>query len=159
MDAEAEDSFGFLMEFIGKIRQVRTEMNIEPGKRVHVLMKGERARPLIESQMREVLLLARAEGLEFVSAFPSNLQLARGIVKDAEIGIDLAGILDLNAERDRLQKELKKIVTDLSFVEKKLSNENFIKNAPPEVIQEQKAKFEELSSRKNRTQEHLQTLG
>jgi valyl-tRNA synthetase len=159
LDAEAEDQFGFLMDFVGKIRQVRTEMNIEPSRKIQVLVKGESPRALVESQSTEISLLARLDRLEFVSDFPQGKQLARGIVKDVEIAIDLAGILDLEAERERLQKELKKIIADLSIVEKKLGNENFVKNAPPEIVAEQRAKFEELSSRKSRTELHLQTLG
>jgi valyl-tRNA synthetase len=124
-----------------------------------VLVKGDFARALIESQLTEISLLARIERLSFVSDFPGGGQLARGVVRDMEIAIDLAGILDLGAERERLQKELKKISTDLSQVEKKLSNENFLKNAPPEIVAEQKAKFEDLNSRKSRTERHLQTLG
>jgi valyl-tRNA synthetase len=155
----AEERFALLMEFIGKIRQVRTEMNIEPSKKIHVFVKGESIRNLVESQEREILLLARCEKLEFVSDFPEGKQLARGVAKDAEIGIDLAGVLNLQNERDRLQKELKQILADLSLVEKKLSNEKFLRNAPAPVVEEQKTKFEELNSRKNRTEEHLQSLG
>jgi len=158
MAAEAEERFALLMEFISKIRQVRTEMNIEPGKRIHVLVKGESTRLLIEGQMKEVTLLARIEKLEFVPDFPQGLQLARGVVRELEIGIDLAGILDLDAERERLQKELKKLESDLLFVEKKLSNEKFMKNAPADVVAEQKAKLEEISSRKALIEEHLQAL-
>ena len=159
LDSEAEEQFGFLMDFVGKIRQVRTEMNIEPARKIRVLVKGELARKLIESQSTEILLLARMERLDFVSEFPQDRQLARGVIREVEIAIDLAGILDLGAERERLQKELKKIATDLSQVEKKLGNENFLKNAPPEIVAEQKAKYEDLNSRKSRTERHLETLG
>ncbi|MCI0411546.1 valine--tRNA ligase [bacterium] len=156
---DSEDQFALLMEFVGKIRQVRTEMNIEPSKKIHVFVKGEPVRNLVESQEKEVRLLARCERLEFVSDFPQDKQLARGVLKDAEIGIDLAGVLNLQNEKDRLQKELRQILADLSVVEKKLSNEKFLSNAPAPVVEEQKAKFEELNMRKNRTEEHLQTLG
>ncbi len=156
---DSEEQFALLMEFIGKIRQVRTEMNIEPSKKIHVFVKGDAIRSLIESQKQEVFLLARCENLEFVSDFPQDQQLARGVLKDAEIGINLAGVLNLQNEKDRLQKELRQILADLSLVEKKLSNEKFLRNAPAPVVEEQKAKFEELSLRKNRTEEHLQTLG
>jgi valyl-tRNA synthetase len=159
MDGQAEDQFDSLMEFIGKIRQVRTEMNIDPGKKLTIFVKGEPVRNLVQAHEREVLLLSRCQKIEFVSEFPAGRQLARGVTRDSEIAIDLAGILDLQIEKDRLEKELKKILTDLSQVQKKLANENFMRNAPAEIVEEQKAKFEELTSRKIRTEEHLQTLG
>ncbi len=97
-----------LMEFIGKIRQVRTEMNIDPGKRIHVLVKGQTIRKLVETYQKQVLLLARAEHVEFVSDFPQDRQLARGVIADAEIGIDLAGVLDLQTEKERLAERAQK---------------------------------------------------
>jgi valyl-tRNA synthetase len=158
VNTDAEEQFAALMEFIGKIRQVRTEMNIDPGKRIHVLVKGENIRELVTANQQHMLLLARAEQIDFVDEFPGSQQLARGVMAEGEIGIDLAGVLDLQAERERLEKELRKIDADLSVVEKKLANENFVKNAPSQVVDEQKTKFEELSLRKNRTKEHLQAL-
>ena len=155
---DVEEQFASLMELIGKIRQVRTEMNIDPGKKIHVFVKGDSIRELASTYQTQILLLARAEKMEFVSDFPRDKQLARGVTGALEIGIDLAGVLDLQSEKDRLEKELKKIVADLSLVEKKLSNENFMRNAPAQVVEEQKAKFEELSLKKNRTEQHLQSL-
>ena len=159
VDPVAEEQFDLLMEFVGKIRQVRTEMNIDPGRRVRVFAKAEEIRSVIESHIKEVMLLTRAEVVQFVSDFPTDRQLARGVLPAGEIAIDLSGVLDLKAEKDRLEKELKKIVTDLTLVQKKLSNDKFLQNAPPEVVREQKDKYEELNSRKIRTEEHLQNLG
>lgn len=156
---DAEAKFSFLMDFIGKIRQVRTEMNIEPAKKVRVFVKGTSQAELIQSQMKEILLLTRAETLETIAEFPAGMQVARGVIRDYEIAIDLVGIIDIRSEVERLRKELKKIQADYSQVEKKLSNENFVRNAPPEVVEEQRAKFDDLNLRREKTIEHLQSLG
>jgi valyl-tRNA synthetase len=158
VDENAERDFAYLSELIGKIRQVRSEMNIEPAKKVHVLIKGNTNRTLIGMQEREILLLTRAERLEFVEEFPADLHIARGVLKDCEIGIDLTGVLDVQAEIERLTRDLKKIEIELGQVNKKLSNENFMKNAPPEIVIEQKAKYEDLSARKQKTEENLSSL-
>lgn len=155
---DVEARFETLMELVGKIRQVRTEMNIEPAKKVHVLIKGLTDATLVQNQLTEVLLLVRGERLEFVTEFPQGMHLARGVVKDCEIGINLEGILDLEKEKDRLLRELKRIDADLTNTEKKLSNENFLKNAPPEVVQEQKARNEDLQNRKLQVTNHLSSL-
>src|SRR5262249_9985770 len=145
---DVEQQFGALMEVIGKIRQVRTEMNIEPAKKIHVMIRGLADPQFLKKQEKEILLLIRGEKLEFVKEFPPNMPLARGALKDCEVAINLEGVLDLGLERERLTRELKRIDADLSQTEKKLSNENFLKNAPAEVIEEQKAKNQDLRSRK-----------
>jgi valyl-tRNA synthetase len=158
IDEEAEKQFGFLMEFIGKIRQVRSEMNIEPSKKVKVYVRGHADSALLQEHETEIFQLARLEKMEFVADMPSGMHLARGILKDCEIGIDLTGVLDINAEIERLKKELKKIEVDLQQAQKKLDNENFVKNAPAEVVEEQKTKFADLTARKERTENTLQAL-
>lgn len=158
IDEEAERQFGFLMEFIGKIRQVRSEMNIEPSKKVKLLVRGDVDTALLQKYETEIFQLARIEKMEFVVNMPSGTHLARGILKDCEIGIDLTGVLDINAEIERLKKELKKIETDLQQAQKKLDNENFVKNAPAEVVEEQKTKFADLTARKERTENTLEAL-
>lgn len=153
-----EREFELLMDLTGKIRQVRTEMNIEPAKKVHVLIKGLSDRTLFESHQAEILLLSRGDRLEFVAEFPAGMHLARGVLKDCEIGINLEGVLDLAKERERLGRELKRIETELAQTEKKLTNENFIRNAPAEVVAEQKAKNEDLRNRKAQVAQHLASL-
>jgi valyl-tRNA synthetase len=159
IDDAAETEFAILVELITKIRQIRSEMNIEPSKKIHVLVKSPEHRKLLEAHVQQLQVLTRSERLEFVDEFASNLPLAKGVLSYGEVGINLAGVLDLHVERERLRKELKKIETDLAQAEKKLSNDNFMKNAPPQVIEEQRMKFEDLSGRKQRTEEHLESLG
>jgi valyl-tRNA synthetase len=75
------------------------------------------------------------------------------------VGINLAALLNVEAEKERLLRELKKIDLELLQTQKKLSNQNFIKNAPKEIVAEQKAKQEDLTGRKVRTEETLRSLG
>jgi valyl-tRNA synthetase len=159
MDETAEKEFAILAELITKIRQIRSEMNIEPSKRIHVLIKSPEHRKLFDVHAKQLQVLTRAERLEFVDDFAPNLPLAKGVLSNGEVGINLAGVLDLGVERERLRKELKKIETDLAQAEKKLSNDDFMKNAPAQVIEEQRMKYEDLSGRKQRTEEHLESLG
>jgi valyl-tRNA synthetase len=158
IDADAENRFGFLMELIGKMRQVRSEMNIEPSKKVTVYVRGDVDAALIDQYRTELLQLTRAESIQIVKDFPAGAHLARGILSNCEIGIDLTGVLDIAAEVERLRKELKKIDVELQQSEKKLANENFIKNAPAEIVEEQKSKFADLTARKQKTESTLNSL-
>jgi valyl-tRNA synthetase len=158
LDEEAERQFEILMELIGKIRQIRSEMNIEPSKKIEVFVRSVDNAELIERYKPQVQMLSRAASLKLVPALPDDLPLARGVIGAGEIGVNLTGVLDLNAERERLRKELKRIQADLYQAERKLSNYNFIRNAPEDVIRQQRLKFEDLNGRKQRTEQHLQAL-
>jgi valyl-tRNA synthetase len=158
IDSDAEKQFEFLMDLIGKIRQVRSEMNIEPAKKVTVYLRGDVDTKLIDQYRTETLQLTRAESIQIVKDFPSGSHLARGILSTCEIGIDLTGVLDITAEVERLRRELKKIDVELQQSEKKLANENFIKNAPAEIVEEQKSKFADLTARKQKTESTLNSL-
>jgi valyl-tRNA synthetase len=134
-------------------------LNIEPSKKIQILIKDSNHQKLIHQQIQEILLLTRGEKLEIVSELPSGVPLARGILKDSEVAINLAAVLNVQTEKERLLRELKKIETELAQAQKKLANENFLKNAPPDVVAEQKAKYEDLNGRKVRTEETLHSLG
>lgn len=157
-DSEGETQFGVIMELVGKVRQVRSEMNIDPGKRVHLYVKSAAHPEFLRAWQNEILSLTRGEKMDFVNEFPTGLHLARGVLSSGEIGIDLSGVLDINAETERLMKELKKIEMELQQVEKKLANENFVRNAKPEVVEEQKAKHADLIGRKQRSEGNLNAL-
>lgn len=157
-DPEAEHQFAVIMELVGKIRQVRSEMNIDPGRRVSIYVRDAADPAFLRAWQNEILILTRGERMEVVNELPPNLRLARGVLSHGEIGIDLSGVLDINAETERLTKELKKIETELNQVQKKLDNENFLRNAKPEVVEEQKAKQADLVGRKQRSEAQLAAL-
>ena len=74
-------------------------MNIEPSKKIQVLIKDTRHRELIERQNEEILLLIRGEA-ENRPEFPSGVPLAKGILKDCEVGINLAALLNVEAKKN-----------------------------------------------------------
>src|SRR5271156_4730892 len=86
---------------------------------------------------------------------PGTMQL---IVRNETIGLALAGLVDLSAERTRLDKEIAKADADIKRVDAKLSNEKFVANAPEEVVEEEKEKREAASARKAKILEALERL-
>jgi valyl-tRNA synthetase len=80
------------------------------------------------------------------------------IVRNETIGLALAGLVDLSAERSRLDKEIAKADADIKRVDAKLSNEKFVANAPEEIVEEEKEKREAAVARRARIVEALQRL-
>ncbi len=86
---------------------------------------------------------------------PGTVQL---LVRGETVGLQLAGLVDLAAERARLAKEMAKCDADIARVEAKLGNPNFVARAPEEVVEEEKEKREEAQLRKAKIAEALQRL-
>ena len=80
------------------------------------------------------------------------------IIKNTEIYIPLAGLIDLDKEKERLEKEIKRLEGSLAGIEKKLNNEKFVNNAPQEVVEKEKTKMKEWTSNINKLNELLSNL-
>ena len=86
---------------------------------------------------------------------PGTIQL---VVRNETIGLAVAGLIDLSAEKARLDKELAKAEADIKRVDAKLSNEKFVANAPEEIVEEEKEKREAAVARKAKLREALERL-
>ena len=94
-----------------------------------------------------------------VDAFAVDLVSARGVVRGFEVAVPLSGLLDFDAERTRLVKELRKIDAELDARNRKLSNESFLERAPADVVEKERAIQKEFLEKKRRVESTLSTLG
>jgi len=161
LDARAERDMEMLQELIAKIRNVRAEAGIDPSRRIDVLVHAENARngKLVAEQAALIAALVRGETVEVVSAFPEGLVSARGVVRNLEVAVPLAGLLDIAAERARLTKDLAKIDAELDARNRKLANESFLERAPAEVVEKERGIQREFLEKKRRIESTLATLG
>jgi valyl-tRNA synthetase len=161
LDARAERDMELLQELVVKTRNVRAEAGIDPSRRIDVLVHAESARnrKLVAEQAALIAALVRAERVEVVDAFPEGLVAARGVVRSLEVAIPLAGLLDFDAERTRLTRDLAKIVAELDPRNRKLANESFLERAPAEVVEKERAIQREYLEKKRRIEATLATLG
>ncbi len=158
---EAERDLELLTEVIIKIRNLRAEMNIEPGRRIRVNLGCQ------ESQIQEWLQqsasyiqsLARCAEVH-VSPFlgPPDQQAARSVASGVEVEIPLAGMIDLEAERVRIQKEIAKIEKEMAPVQQKLANANFAAHAPTQVVDLNRQRLSEFEEKLAKLRSHLGTL-
>jgi valyl-tRNA synthetase len=160
-DPKAERDMEQLQELVVKIRNVRAEAGIDPSRRIDVYVHSENARnaKLVKEQAALVATLVRAERVAVVDAFAPDLVSARGVVSGFEVAIPLVGVLDFDAERARLTKELGKIDAELDARNRKLANESFLERAPAEVVEKERAIQQEFLEKKRRTEATLATLG
>lgn len=137
LNKDAEIEMEILKQIVTSIRNIRGEMNIPPSKMIKVLMKSE---IIPNHSLNYIKKLTRAEEIIIDKNLTKPKAIASAVLKDCEIYIPLEGLIDLDTERQRLQKEISRIENSLNGIEKKLSNPNFMNNAPKEIIEKEKSK-------------------
>jgi len=160
-DEVAEREVGLLQEVIVKVRNMRAESHIEPGRRIALTLRADDAdgEQLMNSQSETLRALARADKIDVVKAIPDDLIAARGVVRGVQIAIPLAGLLDLDGERNRLERDLAKVARELDGRSRKLNNPSFLEKAPAEVVDKERRLQRELAEQRDRIEQHLKQLG
>jgi valyl-tRNA synthetase len=161
LDARAERDMELLQELVAKIRNLRVEAGIDPSRRIDVQIHAESPRNarLVADEAALVATLVRAGTVMVVDGFPPDLVAARGVVRGLEAAIPLADLLDFDAERARLLRDLEKIERDVDARNRKLANESFLERAPVEVVEKERTIQQELLDKKRRIEATLKTLG
>lgn len=148
-DLQAEEDIHWIKAVIVGIRTIRAEMNIAPNKLLSVLLHHGDENDKRCMQVYESLLtrLAKLQNLQWLNANENAPHAASAIVGQMKVLIPLAGLIDIEAETARLQKELVKLQRDQEQVSAKLANESFVANAPEDVIDKQKQRLAELENK------------
>ncbi len=146
-DRAAEEELDWVMQFILGIRQIRGEMDIPPGKQLPVLLqqssRTDRKRALTHAHLLE--RLGRIESIAVLDDVDEAPAAATALLGDMKLLVPMKGAIDVDAERARLGKQRQKLVTDLNRSRTRLQNENFVNNAPGDVVRmetERVAEFE-----------------
>ena len=157
-DPAAEAEIGWGIDLITAIRSVRAEMNIPPATQIPLLLAGASAETRARAERWAEFLkrLARLSDIGFAAAAPAgSVQL---VVRGEVAALPLKGVIDLDAERARLQKEMAKAEADIQRVDAKLLNEKFVANAPEEIIEGEREKRQEAEGRRAKILEALDRL-
>jgi valyl-tRNA synthetase len=148
LDADAERDMNVLMPVISAARTVRSEHEIAPSDAVRIELRARdpKLRALLEEQSRFIAFLVRTEGAPPVADAggerPKGAVLT--VAGDVDVLVNLRGLVDPAKEKERVERKLKKIEKDLEVMGKRLTNANFLKNAPPEVVVEANAQKQAL---------------
>jgi valyl-tRNA synthetase len=148
IDTGAIEEIEWVKQFIMGVRQIRSEMNIKPGKPLPVYChNGSRLDQQRLDENRSLLVsLARLETINWLEANDAAPESATSLVGDMNLLIPLAGLIDRDAELKRLQKNIEKVEAEAKRIEAKLGNENFVARAPAEVVNRENEKLAEARS-------------
>jgi valyl-tRNA synthetase len=160
VDTQAVEEMEWVMQFILGIRKIKGEMNIAPGKRVPVLLANatEADRQRAVDNRAYLDFLAKTESIEILTEGEDAPESATTLVGEMQVLIPMAGLIDVEAERQRLQKEIGRLRADQERTEKKLSNPNFVDKAPEAVVQKERDKLEESRTALGNLQQQLEKL-
>ena len=155
-----EKEMALIMEVITGIRNIRGEMNLNPGLKLNVLVKTQSSetQQTLKYHGEYVRELARVERLEAGSNIEKPKVSASSVLGEMDLIIPLEGMMNFQEERNRVEKELKKIEKDLIFLDKKLSNPNFVKQAPVDIIEKDEQRKKSLSLKQAKLEIHLKTI-
>ena len=157
-DTNAEAEIGWVVDLVTEVRSARSETNVAAGAQIPLMLiapTGE-ARERVGRWGDTIKRLARISEIAFGDAAPKgSVQL---IVRGEVAALPLAGIVDVAAERVRLEKEMQKLEGEIAKIDAKLNNADFLKRAPEEVVEEQRERREEAEARKRKVAEALSRL-
>ena len=159
-DSAAVDDIEWVKQFILGIRQIRGEMDISPGKALPVLVQHASK----EDQRRvdaHMLLLQRVGRVESVTVLAADEQpptTATALLGDMRLLVPMQGLIDVEAERARLDKQMTKVRAELGKANGKLGNQKFVNNAPPAVVEQERQRVAEFEKTIAQLAEQLDKL-
>ncbi|MBL7686305.1 MAG: valine--tRNA ligase [Deltaproteobacteria bacterium] len=146
-----------LKELVSTVRNIRAETGVLPKDKIPVFLLGnEKVQKEIESILPRFCELAKLSEVKWITSRPTE-PVAKGLVTrfDAIVFVPLTGLIDIEKEKNRQKKKLDKVLKEIVLFQNKLSNENFIQNAPDELVEETK---QELALRQNQKRELEEAL-
>jgi valyl-tRNA synthetase len=158
-DETAREEMALIVEVTNALRNIRGEMNLPPGEQITVLLRTKSKG--VEKRLREnqsfIQFLALVKEFRFGREVEKPPYSAFIVVRDVEIFVPMERSR-MEEEARRLQKEIVKIEKESGFVMKKLSDEQFLAKAPPEVVQEVKEKALGFRSQREKLEESLNKI-
>ena len=154
---EEEQRMQMVMEVIRSIRNLRGEMNVPMGKKAPVVLACDAAAQAVLQECEPYLLrLAQAAELSFVTGGAAPDKAAKAHVRGVDIYLPLAGLIDLDKEISRIEKEIASTENELKRLAGKLANASFLAKAPAEVVEKERAKETEYQAKLDSLRKHLQ---
>jgi valyl-tRNA synthetase len=163
-DAAVDDAaiadIDWVRQFILGIRQIRGEMDISPGKPLPVLLQHAGADDRDRATRLAMLLqrVGRVESIEVIDDTAEPPPAAMALLGDMRLLVPMKGLIDVDAERARLDKQMEKTRAELAKANGKLANENFVNNAPEAVVTQERQRVAEFEKTITQLTEQLEKL-
>ncbi len=138
----------FFQEVVVGIRNIRSEMNINPSQKLDAIITGSTDKLRIVEKNRETIMqLARLNKVTIGENISQPKASASCVVQDCEVFVPLEGVMDFKAEVNRLDKQIIKMEKEITKLRNKLSNKNFLEKAPSAVVEKEKVKLQDLEEK------------
>jgi len=159
-DEAAESEMNLIMDTITGVRNIRGEMNLAPSLALKALVQSpeDSVRGTLESYRDLIVNIARLETLTISEPGQRPGAAATAVMPEATVYVPLEGVLDVDKETGRLEKELNKLDGELVKLAKKLGNQDYLAKAPAEVVQKTKDKHTELSEKQQKLEAQLERV-
>ena len=159
IDTVAVEDAVKLQQLISSIRTARAENKIDPRHRVPCQLKASAgSRRLVEDHGQKVMTLATLQQIKLVDELPDGGVLIRGLSPLGEFALQLDDVIDVEAERDRLERHIEKVKEEIKSLEGRLQNSSFIEKAPPQIVEGARERLTDARNRLTRLQEQLNGL-
>jgi len=141
--ATAEADVEWLKQMVSALRRVRSELNVTPSKQISLLLQGggDKNRARLDRFRASLAFLLKLDAITWLSPNDNAPASATAVVGDLTLLVPLAGLVDLDAERTRLDKEIKRVETEIGKCNGKLGNATFVDNAPPAVVEQERQRL------------------
>ncbi len=159
-DQSAIDEVEWIKNFIIGIRQIRSGMDIKPGKPLAVLLQNgsDNDKSLFKTHESYLKKLAKLESITWLNTGDDAPESATSLVGEMKLLIPMAGLIDKNAELKRLDKETEKLIKPIKALEGKLLNPGFTDKAPEAVVQKERDKLAKMQTALNNLQQQKEKI-
>jgi valyl-tRNA synthetase len=159
-DSDAVADVEWVKQFILGIRQIRGEMDISPGKFLPVILQNAGTADRDRAIAHELLLqrVGRVESVDILDKSAEPPAAATALLGDMRLLVPMKGLIDVDAERARLDKQMTRTQAELAKARGKLANDNFVNNAPAAVVTQERERVAEFEKTITQLSEQLQKL-
>jgi valyl-tRNA synthetase len=160
VDAAAVADIEWVKDFILGIRQIRGEMDISPGRTLPVILQNssDQDRQRATDNATLVQRVGRVESVTVLGDHEEPPASATALLGDMRLLVPMKGVIDVDAERARLEKQKQKVESDLAKTRGKLGNDKFVNNAPPDVVTQERQRATEFGKMIAQLDEQLEKL-
>ncbi|CAE1138851.1 valine--tRNA ligase [Xanthomonas euroxanthea] len=144
----AEADVEWLQSMVSALRRVRSELNVPPSKQVRLLLQAGTAddRARVGRFASQLSFLLKLEAIDWLDAGQDTPPSATAIVGELTLLVPLEGLVDMDAERTRLDKEIKRVEAEIGKCNGKLGNATFVQNAPAVVVEQERARLNDWTT-------------
>jgi len=155
---EADEELGWIVDLVGEVRSVRNEMNVPAGTKIPLVVVGAKkaVRERAERNTETISRLARLDSVTFAKAAPKSAALI--VIGETTLALPLEGIIDMDAERKRLAKEIDKATSDKGKAESWLANAANVAKSPEHVVELNRDRVAENADRIKRLSAALKRI-